>query len=107
MTKEELNTIQKRADAATPGPWTSVASDGSRLVKLVKLAYPRHHPKNANEVLACTNVDKPGLLANVSHDYRNGINDAEFMAHARQDIPRLLSEVRELRTRLEELTIVT
>jgi hypothetical protein len=67
LTNEELAAIRERAEKATPGPWID----------------------NGNEIVAeC----KPNLgIAGAISD-----EDAEFIAHARTDIPKLIAEVERL-----------
>lgn len=85
----DLDAIAARCAAATPGPWTlrngwgwGPASDG--LMRFVRIATPDH-----DSVLSAPDVT--GELAATR-------GDAEFIAAARQDIPALLAEVRQLRT---------
>ena len=75
MTPERLAEIEARANSATEGPWW-LAHPG-----LIYGKYP-HHEGYAQAV---TKADPP---------------DAEFIAHARTDIPALLAEVRRLKSRV-------
>lgn len=71
MTPEQLDAIEARANAATPGPWT-----------------PSHHPNDPYH-WAVFDTDTRALTAN-----RGGCpDDADFIAHAREDIATLLDEV--------------
>lgn len=63
MTEEQLQQIRDRLKAATPGPWTVV-----------------------HELLNCWIPEVDGPMA-------IGENDAEFIAHAPEDIAALLAEV--------------
>lgn len=88
-----LDTIRERADAATPGPW-KVAWDGENdpdgawsaewpwLIR--QDIYPGKSVANLAEVEAST-------------------EDAEFIAHARTDIPALLAHIDALHTLLGNL----
>lgn len=82
MTDDELKAIEARANAATKAPW--------------RVAY-------AN----VTSADVEGPLDEdlVSRNYGGRAQyltaDAEFIAHAREDIPALVAEVRRLRSELE------
>ena len=83
ITEEQLNEIETRVEAATPGPWMLIDRD-------IDWWY----------------VETPeGLLAtcNPSGEAIIGIEDAAFVAHARTDIPRLIEEVRRLRTKVTAL----
>lgn len=80
MTSEELEQIQARCDAATPGPWTDMRDD--------------HH---FGQVLA---IDYPTRIDHICDtppcDDREA--DMRFIAHAREDVPKLLAALREART---------
>lgn len=76
----DIDAIEARANASTPGPWCE-------------------HP-NGSSVWSGTEYDCEDMsqrhVANTRQDER-GVVDAEFIAHARQDIPSLLAEVKHLR----------
>jgi hypothetical protein len=78
MTDEELKVIRERCEKATPGPWRA---DG-RYIETIE---------GAEEEMAI--YDEGG------HDEL----DAEFIAHAREDVPRLLEEIERLREGLKKL----
>jgi len=89
-----LDEIEARANAATPGPWTY--HDGCGYVEVP--------PYGAIEF-------KPGwersvhFLARVHNNHVEGEDglgfDGAFIAHARTDVPALVAEVRRLRKLLE------
>jgi len=72
---EELDLIEARLNAAAPGPWRSFVEG-------------RDHDSGSSF------IQTP-----VSDIELSGSTDADqdFVAHARQDLPRLLSEIRRLR----------
>lgn len=77
--REWLDEIEARANAATEGPWTTHVAEGERLIRPGVLGaqippYP----------VARVRLDNIGYC------------DAEFIAHARSDVPRLVAEVRRL-----------
>lgn len=73
MNEQRLQEIKKRAEKATPGPW-----------KVEESRYEgRFNAASVNE-----NYDLPACLM--------GIEDAEFIAHARQDVPALVVEIERL-----------
>lgn len=83
MTNQELAEIQARCDRASPGPWKSMVegrdhSSGSSFIM-------RGPPEARAEDLELTGATP---------------DDQDFIAHARDDVPRLLEEVRQLRSRL-------
>src|SRR5574344_648601 len=70
-----LDEIRQRAEAATPGPWEAVSKGNSI---------------QSNAVVSAMYGDGPKL--NICPSTTN----AAFIAHSREDIPYLLSEVAEL-----------
>lgn len=81
LTAAELDAIEQRANAATEGPWEASAHD---------------HAAGDVPIL-----DRTGHYLVICPDcgVRGGYEraDAEFIAHARSDVPALLAEVRRLR----------
>jgi hypothetical protein len=81
LTSAELEEIQKRCDAATPGPWKSFVEG-------------RDHTSGGCFIMTgsaekrCNDIELSGAT----------IEDQDFIAHARQDIPRLIREIERLRT---------
>lgn len=78
MTDLDLDGIRARATAATEGPW------GWRHSKL---------PINMTLPLV---IQADSSRRNVAEGYAGGESDAEFIAHAREDVPALLARVEEL-----------
>lgn len=85
MTPEERQAIRERAEAATPGPWHAGPSyyEGP-LVSYVAGAHVSVHPE-------------------ASDDRQEGVADAEFIAHARSDVPALLDDIDRLEAEKAEL----
>jgi len=79
LTEEELYAIEERCAAATPGPWTSFIEgrDHTSGDSVIKTGGSDIY------ILPVPNSEQPG--------------DQDFIASARQDIPRLIAEVRRLR----------
>ena len=87
MSNEEKAEIQERCDNASPAPWhvlylncpnrAVIESEGRRMY--------------ANEYTVFS-----------AHEYEGYKEDAEFIAHARQDIPRLLDENERLTSELAQ-----
>lgn len=89
---ERLAAIAVRAAAATPGPWESVVTETGFGVKyLGSLAGLR--PAQLEFV-----YQDEGVLFEATTTAED--KDAEFVAHARQDVPDLLAEVGRLRVQL-------
>jgi hypothetical protein len=85
LSLEEIREIQSRCDRASQGPWTSMIEG-------------RDHSSGSSFIMTGTPTQRgPDIeLSGASSD------DQDFIAHARQDVPRLLEEVRRLRTLLGE-----
>jgi len=83
MTEEQLVAIRAREAAATPGPW---AKDGSLYAPDVDITWA----DDEGEYVVGTIWDNGFVIR----------ADAEFIAHARKDIPALLAENDSLRAQL-------
>jgi predicted oxidoreductase len=90
LTDEELEQIEARAEAASPGPWECFIEGrdhtaGDDFIRIGGLndaqpdMYVQHY-------LGATSVTVPAA-------------DLDFIANARQDIPRLIAEIRRFRAR--------
>jgi hypothetical protein len=88
MAELDLDAIRARCNSATPGPWTAVSVNGRKSgIALVG-------------ALALRGTGKPiAVLAGIDVPQRH--RDAEFVAHAREDMPALLAEVVRLTAALE------
>lgn len=73
MKAEELAVIKERADKATEGPWM----------------HSPYYEEDYGEVTSIKGVDVAEYLT---------IEDAQFIAHAREDVPKLVAEVERLRS---------
>jgi len=80
LSESDLTRIQKLCDAATPGPWK---------------AYVEGRDHESGSSFIQTDRDDIEMTGATDGDY-------DFIASARQDIPRLVAEVRALRRQLEE-----
>ena len=87
LSDQDLTIIEARADAATAGPWKSFVegrdhTSGDNFIRTGGLddacpdLYLRHDPPDPTGVVAAS------------------VEDQDFIAHARQDVPRLVAEVR-------------
>ena len=84
MDAAELEKIRARAEAATPGPWGFTPAPNSKFITSIYSD-------------ALGGPDKGDLaFANIG-EWGQQNSDAEFIAHARQDIPALIAEVERLR----------
>jgi hypothetical protein len=77
LTNADLDRIEARLRAAAPGPWKSFVEG-------------RDHTSGSSFIATPDNdIELTGATA----------ADQDFIAHAREDLPRLLDEVRRLRAR--------
>lgn len=83
----DLDAIERRVAAATPGPWWT----GRHIPGAVFVADDSGSPRHILSI-------SPGTIGTVA--------DAAFTAHARQDLPALLEEVRRLRAALQDVAAV-
>jgi hypothetical protein len=75
VSDQELDDIERRASAATPGPWKSFIEG-------------RDHTSGDSFIRTCSNdIHLTGATA----------SDQDFIANSRQDIPRLIAAVRAMR----------
>ena len=81
MTDEELAEIERRCTAARPGPWTSYVEG-------------RDHTSGSSFIMVGRDDEYRGEDIELTGAK---VEDQDFIAHARQDVPRLLAEVRRLR----------
>jgi hypothetical protein len=81
MTDEELLEVEARCRAASPGPWKSMIEG-------------RDHTSGSSFIMTGTGPTRGAdiELTGASDE------DQDFIAHARQDVPRLVEEVRRLRS---------
>ena len=80
METQNLNEIKNRCDAASCGPWQTMHDPWERQLSVL--------------------APVVGLVANVvtiGGRLRGQMDDADFIAHARQDVPDLLAEIDRLR----------
>ncbi|MDH3388308.1 MAG: hypothetical protein OEN02_10415 [Gammaproteobacteria bacterium] len=85
MTEEEIQLIEKRCAAATKGPWKSFVEG-------------RDHESGSDIIqTGGDDPDSPDIeLIGAT------VEDQDFIASARQDVPCLIEEIRRLRHRLKE-----
>ena len=79
----ELASIVNRCQAATPGPWTSWVEG-------------RDHESGSSFIMTGSGSSRGDDIELSGAT----IADQDFIAHARQDIPRLVAEVKRLRNQL-------
>ena len=93
MDDAELKAIENRCQAASPGPWRAFVEG-------------RDHWGGDAFIRVSDDDDEPDMY--VSRATSGGLrpassDDLDFIAAARQDIPNLLAEIRQLRSRLGEV----
>jgi len=96
MTKKELEAIEAREQAASPGPWEA------RIWNINwEITYYVSMPNDILKVSCYTLEDHE----REDENYRYVNDNAEFIAHARQDIPALIAENKRLNAELERMTM--
>ena len=100
LSKEQIAEIEAREKAATAGPWVNVDTSGwhQPCIFVGRVPDGEEFQPGFNNVIA-------HLSATVGKLERE-IENADFIAHARADVPALLADNRELRARLKSLATV-
>ena len=84
LTDPDLDEIRARCDAATPGPWKYMVEG-------------RDHTSGDSFIMRGTKGDRhPDLYLSADGNPATDA-DCDFVASARQDVPRLLQEIARLR----------
>ena len=103
LTDHELDQIEQRAEEATRGPWFIRKLDDSHAMNLIAVSTEPDTGKGERwpdfdhgTIVAATLVQEPRYV-DIADD-RWDLN-AVFIAHARADVPRLVTEIRRLRAR--------
>jgi hypothetical protein len=86
LTKDELQAIEARTNAATPGEWIAPLKDLGEIESFAALDFYFDHSFEAYPPLGECG---PVFVA-------SGKENADFIAHARTDVPALVAEVRRL-----------
>ena len=81
MTREELKEIEERCNKATPGPWKTLPPDSVNPYWYVT----RRQGEEEGFYIAC---------------FFNGKEDAEFVINSREDIPKLMSYIKDLESQI-------
>jgi hypothetical protein len=112
MTEKELTAIERRCQATPEGPWLVelVEHDLFFVAKHIKTAPTINRKFYPNEVAQRTPefdvtdecgyvIHNPNMVCGVS---AGEIAKLNFIAYAREDVPKLIAEIRELRTKFAE-----
>lgn len=97
MARPDLLAIEKRANAASAGPWT-VCNDGAEGLAVIQEGGTCAHPVAVVDAYFGPDVTTPRNLK----DW----DDAWFIAYAREDIPALLAYCKRLEAVVEALSKV-
>jgi hypothetical protein len=89
LSESDLARIRSGCSAATPGPWTAMVEG-------------RDHVSGDSFIMRGEGGQRGPDLYLISEDRRVSTGDYDFIANARQDIPRLLDEIDRLRSLLKE-----
>ncbi|WP_171165910.1 hypothetical protein [Streptomyces sp. I05A-00742] len=105
LSGQELSDIEELAAAATPGPWHVRQLDDDRAMGLVAVSTvpdtglgERWPQFDHQRLVAATLVQHPRYVDVADERWDE---NARFIAAARQDVPRLVAEIRRLRRLLE------
>ena len=112
LTAEELAEIEKRTDAATPGPWETTDTHGDwkfTVVRRGRVGSDCQDIRAGNEpdasFIAASRTDIPRLLATIRADRATiAARDAEI-GRLKGDCSCLHDEIRRLRERIEGLNV--
>jgi hypothetical protein len=85
----DLDAIEARANAASPEPWEPGSAEPGHISERQRLVWPRY----GTGAPLCR-LERPGRR-------EQDDADAEFIAHARTDVPALVERVRELEARMQ------
>ncbi|MEH1096943.1 hypothetical protein [Micromonospora sp. CPCC 205739] len=101
ISDEELAEIEELADAATPGPWHVRQLDDDFAMSLVAISTipdtglgERWPDFDHHEMVAATLVQHPRYVDIADERWDE---NAQFIASARSNVPRLIAEIRRLR----------
>ena len=86
MTENEIATIKSRCEKATKGPWVSYVEG-------------RDHSCGSNFIMTGCENDRGDDIELIGAT----VDDQDFIAHARQDIPLLINEIDRLKALIHQL----
>jgi len=101
VTEQELQAIKERANAASNAPWIVEAGEYSGnnwLVGTITVNFGESYRDYKVYFVTTKSVHASELEGDAK-------TDAEFIAHARADVPALLTEVRSLRAMLDAVPV--
>ena len=109
--EKQLAEIRERAEAATPGPWHTYQNGSFSEDVLIDIAADLHDTGHGYRCRRYIGQLESGQMDNDpthsewndDQDNEQSAADAEFIAHARTDIPTLLTEIDRLHAQLAEL----
>ncbi|MFJ1755956.1 hypothetical protein [Kitasatospora sp. NPDC088134] len=97
LPEEELSAIERRVAAATPGPWIGWM-ESRRGIGGTSFIQLQADAEEDDEIYLTRFTG--GVEVCGGHSQTDA--DIEFIAGARQDVPRLVNEIRRLRTALDQ-----
>jgi hypothetical protein len=94
MTEQQLEAIRARCEAATPGPWSTRQAENEHVVAVDAVV-------NGDSRIGCTTARYEFISCHGSEEMPEegrivASFNAEFVAHAREDVPALLAYIEEL-----------
>jgi hypothetical protein len=91
----DLDAIEARANAATPGPWTDLPDEGTPA-----------DPRKVRYVRAPNGAAIASFLRTQGLDPTQALVNGGFIAAAREDVPRMAKEIRRLEADSERLRLL-
>lgn len=105
ISEDDLNNLEELVSATTPGPWFVRYLDDRSAMNLIAIStkedtgqgerWPQY---DCAEIVAATLIQDPDYVHSADGLW---IDNAEFIARARSDVPRLIAEIRRLRNLLK------
>lgn len=104
MTNEELDAIEQRANRATPGPWVWFMENSSTSGPIEPYTgfFGGPYTRSDNSQFADLRSGNKTVLPADQSPALPKDEDADFIVHSRTDIPKLVAEVRRLRSLVSE-----
>lgn len=106
MDQKQLNAIKERVAKATPGPWEVVGCNHVWTTLGGSNILGEKAAKNDGWLVAAVNHDHLTSLEKGGYNtmtIEEKLAVSEFIAHAREDVPKLVGEVEKLRKALEQV----
>jgi hypothetical protein len=107
MTKQQLTEIEVRCNAATPPPWYNADNESVRSdnYDVAYLTYDDEGRIDPNIIALYEKNTKRRVYDLDVEQWPFVVQDAEFIAHSREDLPACVAEIRRLRAALQTIVM--